>query len=537
MHDAPTLAAGALPEGLPPRQHFGYRLALTVLVGLVPVVAFAGFLAWHELGVQRDELEQALTLRARLLSQQVDSELDQSIAALRTLSISPALAAEDPRALRDGLVPALSSHPNWLALSLVEPRSGQIVASTLAPPGARLPVSRSAEIVRTLARTREPQIGFNLPSAESLHKGVLIGIFVPVRRGEEVAFALGAALAPAIIQRLFASQGLPPEWLAVVTDQDGRVVARTRDPETYVGRRATDEFLTKLQGRESGIVASTTLEGETVYTAFQRSARTGWLTLAAVDRSTLDGLRRRSFWALFLTGSLSLFLTATATLLVHHGTMQRRLDRARRTADERQALLVREMHHRVKNTLATVQALISSSARSAKTVEEFREAIVSRIAALAKTHMLLTSNERGGAFLEDVLRTELEPFDDPGASRINLSGPPVGLPAEIALAFGLAIHELTTNAVKYGALSLPGGRVLVRWKLNESGASRRLSFEWVEEDGPPVTPSDRQGFGMLLLERVLGRQLQGEVRIDLGPAGLRVSVEAPLPDADDGKAS
>ncbi len=205
--------------------------------------------------------------------------------------------------------------------------------------------------------------------------------------------------------------------------------------------------------------------------------------------------------------------------------------REQKEAAERQHLMTRELHHRVKNTLATVQAVISATARRAKTPQEFYQAVSDRIVSLARTHTLLVNDAWGGATVGDLFRSELAPYGDEPGGRITLDGPPVLLSSELALALGMAAHELTTNAAKYGSLSLPDGRVEVRWSLLE-GQENCLILHWTESDGPPVQPPTRQGFGSVLLERVLGRQLKGKVEVEYAPEGLRVHLEAPLAHQD-----
>jgi two-component sensor histidine kinase len=198
----------------------------------------------------------------------------------------------------------------------------------------------------------------------------------------------------------------------------------------------------------------------------------------------------------------------------------------RKEGEERQQLMTRELHHRVKNTLATVQAVISATARRAETIGEFYQSVTDRIVSLAKTHTLLVNNTWGGATVRDLLEGELAPYADGSNRRILLDGPDVHLSSEIALALGMAAHELTTNAAKYGSLSLPDGRVEVRWRLSDDGTS--IVFEWFEHDGPPVQEPSRKGFGSLLLERVLGSRLKGDVTVEYAPEGLRLRMKAPL---------
>ncbi|SFU72077.1 PAS domain S-box-containing protein [Methylobacterium sp. 174MFSha1.1] len=206
----------------------------------------------------------------------------------------------------------------------------------------------------------------------------------------------------------------------------------------------------------------------------------------------------------------------------------------RRLAEERQSLLIRELHHRVKNTLATVQAIVGSTARTASSIDSFYEAFVGRIMSLAHTHSVLTEDVWQTASLRGLLENELRPYADGEmragtGGRVELDGPAVDLASEIAVPIGMAIHELTTNAAKYGALSNRAGRVRIRWSV-EPGADRpRLRFHWQESGGPLVAPPTRQGFGSRLLQRVLTTQVQAEVATDYAPGGLVLTMLAPLP--------
>jgi PAS domain S-box-containing protein len=201
----------------------------------------------------------------------------------------------------------------------------------------------------------------------------------------------------------------------------------------------------------------------------------------------------------------------------------------RKQVEERQSLLIRELHHRVKNTLATVQAIVGSTARTSSTIDEFYSAFVGRIVSLAHTHSLLTEDEWQTVALRKLLADELRPYDE-GGRRVALSGPDVELTSDLAVPIGMAIHELTTNAAKHGALSRRGGRVEVRWDVAMGGDGiRRLDLHWLERDGPPVEPPTKQGFGSRLLRRVLTTQLGANIKIAFEPEGLRLRIVAPLP--------
>lgn len=200
----------------------------------------------------------------------------------------------------------------------------------------------------------------------------------------------------------------------------------------------------------------------------------------------------------------------------------------RKHAEEQQALLVRELHHRVKNTLATVQAIMGSTARSVDNIEDFKTAIFGRIQSLAKTHLLLADDVKAVEFA-DILRSELDAFDSGIGGRITLQGPEVPLTSQIAVPLGIAIHELTTNAAKHGALSVYGGKVEVTWSVTIDATRRTLKFDWVESGGPPVKEPAREGFGSRLLDFVLPGQIQARTRIEYAPEGVRVHCSVPIP--------
>jgi two-component sensor histidine kinase len=151
-----------------------------------------------------------------------------------------------------------------------------------------------------------------------------------------------------------------------------------------------------------------------------------------------------------------------------------------------------------------------------------------RLHGLSKTHDLLTNSQWQGALLEDVLKNELEPYQDSMQHRIRLRGPKINLQPNAVLALGLAVHELATNAVKYGSLSVPDGKVHVMWAVTAGPNPPALLVEWVESGGPPVKKPERQGFGSKLIQRGLAQQLGGEIKLDFAPSGARCVVTFPI---------
>jgi len=204
----------------------------------------------------------------------------------------------------------------------------------------------------------------------------------------------------------------------------------------------------------------------------------------------------------------------------------------RKLAEERQRLLLNELNHRVKNTLATVQSIARQTLRAAPNGALYRDAFESRLMALSKTHNLLTDQKWAGASLHAILAMELTPHAggrEGGGSRFSLeSARDIRLNPKAAVALGMAVHELATNALKYGALSSSAGQVTVKARVVDAEAERRLILEWTESGGPSVAKPTRRGFGGRLLEQGLAGELAGEVRLTYDPGGLCCTMDLPM---------
>ena len=198
-------------------------------------------------------------------------------------------------------------------------------------------------------------------------------------------------------------------------------------------------------------------------------------------------------------------------------------------AREQQKLLIDELNHRVKNTLATVQSIAMQTARSHADPASFAEAFQARLMALAHTHDLLTRSHWEGAELHEILKHETEAH---GETRVLLNGPRVALGPAASLSLGMIFHELATNAAKFGALSVAGGRVLVDWSVNDAGA---LVLEWREIDGPKIDPPDRRGFGTRLIERSARHDLAGEAELGYPETGAWARITIPLQQDGNGR--
>jgi PAS domain S-box-containing protein len=201
-------------------------------------------------------------------------------------------------------------------------------------------------------------------------------------------------------------------------------------------------------------------------------------------------------------------------------------------AEEHLILLIHELNHRVKNTLATVQSIAVQSLRGldGPEAEAARGAFEARLLALARVHDVLTRESWDGAEMSAVVADAIRPLDVGGdaPSRFRVEGPPLRLPPRLALSMAMALHELGTNAVKYGALSNEDGTISIQWAVRRKDETQ-LFLCWKESGGPPVKKPTRTGFGSRLIERSLARELAGEVNLIYEPTGVVCTIEAPVP--------
>lgn len=201
---------------------------------------------------------------------------------------------------------------------------------------------------------------------------------------------------------------------------------------------------------------------------------------------------------------------------------------ARLRAEEQQVTLNLELSHRLKNTLTMVQAIVTQTLRNASDVGTAKDALIARLIALSKAHDILLTGKGESADVREVIRGALELHDDLQSGRFTLVGPTLRTSEKAALPLALMIHELATNAAKYGALSTPDGRVRITWGLEDQPGEQTVQLTWQEQGGPPVTPPSRTGFGSRLIERGLAGGAGGEVRTIYAPDGLVCTLVAPL---------
>jgi two-component sensor histidine kinase/CheY-like chemotaxis protein len=262
------------------------------------------------------------------------------------------------------------------------------------------------------------------------------------------------------------------------------------------------------------------LETKQMIAEIQDMVGLGALTIAPLAKSAASDTD-------FLTaenGSLRLLLAQAAIdaklLLAQAGIEAKE----REAANRLQKLILEELHHRIKNTLATVSAIASQSLRTATSIEHGQQAIDGRLLALGRVHDLLMQVSWASSSLADTIRRATEPYDSRSGGRFLINGPDIGITSGAVIALAMTFNELCTNTTKFGALSVPGGRVEIAWTIEDE---HRFELTWTEIDGPVVAKPTRRSFGTRMMG-ALGQQLHGEVNLAYEPTGFIYSLNVPL---------
>jgi PAS domain S-box-containing protein len=255
------------------------------------------------------------------------------------------------------------------------------------------------------------------------------------------------------------------------------------------------------------------------------------LVEAALEDSSdrdLEICYRRKDGSLFLAALLTSPVRDGSGAVVQHFTSLVDLTRQRKEQDHCK-MLIDELNHRVKNTLSTVQSVVGQVLRNTTDPELIRESIESRLFALSRSHDLLALESWQGAWLYDLTKAALEPFEsgDSRGERFAITGENIRLCPKATLALGIAFHELATNAVRYGALSNQTGSISLMWKVELRPEADRLILHWQEKGGPPVTPPIRKGFGARVIERGLTHELEGAVHLEYPTEGVVCTISIP----------
>lgn len=524
-------------------------LSLTVLV---PQVLLGALVAWRYTSEQQSSLEQAANSIVRERAASLDRELEGVIGALQALATSPLIDQNDLIGLRGQAVQMLRFRGTAVVM---RDRNGKHIINTLQPLEAPALTSTDPDLLANDAVIFEKKT----PAISNLYIGAVthqpfVNVGVPVIRDGEVRYVLAIAIAPATFTETILRE-TPEGWIGVILDRKMLVIARSVEQARFIGQSTPHPMRDHFQGDRGSFYGGRTLDGQPVFTAYQKSALAGWTLTFAIPEKILNAPLRELWRALLLMSLFAVFLSLLGAFL--YGRILRRgLNMLARSArrvgredfapevptavlemdevikllamadadlkrkDAHQRTLLHELDHRVKNTLAVIQSLVTQSVRGSTSLEHFRDAIIGRVMALARSHEVLSAANWKDPELADVAGAVLARE----AERIHCEGDRVSLAPRVVVAFAQIFNELLANAEKHGALSRADGRVTLTWRVEGTN----LHILWMETSSEPPAVAALKGLGTTIVRICVERQLGGSCDFTVAPEGLRFAATIPL---------
>jgi two-component sensor histidine kinase len=555
------------------------RLYILVLVSVIPALAiqlYGSIVSYRE---REAQVHQEVLRLAEYVSGELDRIIEANRAVLIAISQAPSVMAQIEPTCSAYIRAVNKKYPAFVGFSL-EDKLGRVRCFS-GLPSADLAWSQQTDLsessffkeaktsghftvspVITFYGTNKPVLPLSLPYSNKAGK---------------FAGVISSAIDLEWLNNYFATKPLPPGGIISVADRNGTVLLRVPLLPNTVGRtQVQDDLRWIMTEPRPGTTEATSQDGKARIFGFIPLAATskGLLVAVGAGKDTAlvatRGAAVRDIALLFLTLCLALLAAAAGGRVFIQqpvaalaktarrwrdgkfmtraavpdekseiGQLAATFNRMAEALEEReqelkmavrhQQLLINELNHRVKNTLATVQAIAQQTLHGDSSVKEATQTFTERIIALARAHDVLTQENWAGADVSNIVMTIVGAHCGAGSSRLRTLGPEVRLNAKHALALSMAFHELCTNAMKYGALSNSIGYLDIRWSIETAEGEAFLIIHWQEGDGPATHPPKRRGFGMLLIEEALAQDLGGAVKIDFRPSGVVCTIKALLP--------
>jgi two-component sensor histidine kinase len=542
------------PEASPRGRPIAVYLVLFGLAVALPALLFSAYLLYRFEDISRVSATRVAQDTAASIRDIVDRELAAMVTTLKVLSTSGFLKSGDLAAFHARASDALEGTGNFVILA---DTAGRQLLNTRAPYGSALGVISDLATVDNALKDQGVYVSDIFYG--SVAKRYVFNVALPVTldTGERVVLVMtrNAESLSAILSQL----KLEPGWTGTLVDRNDMVVASTGGEE--VGKPAA--FLGSGPAADVPLTPVTVpgAKGDTVV-AVRRSFESGWRAAASVPAMVIEAPLWSSLNLLLAAGGVLLVLTGLLALLFA-GVVSRPMHRLagqaralgrgealadlaspvrevnevsrtlvaaaaeRKRSEDQVRFLMRELSHRAKNQLAVVVAMARRTAERSEGIADFERVFSERLMALARSTDLLVNQNWRGVALAELVDAHLMPFAASNKSRLMVEGPHADLAPDAAQSIGLALHELATNASKYGALSVPAGKVTIRW-LYLDGDRRRLRIEWSESGGPPVAEPTRTGFGSIVIQRTVAQSLGGEVTHEYRPGGVFWAIEIPV---------
>jgi two-component sensor histidine kinase len=519
---------------------YGFAIAL-------PLVLMLGTLLLETASSEREQSRQQLVRALSTLTDTLDRDIDRRVTILETLATSEAVKQRNWPALYEQAKSALQGR----AYVILVDASGRQLVNTYVPYGQEPLTTGDPQTIRRIAESKRPVVS-NLFTSLVVKRPV-INISIPVFEAGEFRYVLSLGLLPEDLALLLREQNLPANWIALIWDADNIILARSRANEQFVGQAIPAQM--RPRAGDPTVVRTTNLDGEDVLYATSHSRLSDWGVGIHVPVQFLERSSHITFWltaaalgAIILAVGLGIVfarelmqplvsasnaalalgrgdtINITPSRLSEANTFNEALHSAQKELEQRrndEQILIRELQHRTNNLLTVIQSIAHSTFSDAASLKDARTTFEGRLQALARVNRELTSSNWSSVNLDDIVRFTMEPY----AARININGIPVKLNAKHAQNMTLAVHELATNALKYGALSNSSGTINVSWRPS-SLSTDLIDFRWQEKDGPSVAAPTRKGFGTSLL-----RAAFSDIKLDYSPTGLICEFQVTTADA------
>lgn len=485
------------------------RLPLLVAGTMLPLILFAAGLVYVKHERDREAAFDRVLETVKSSQLVLDTEVQGITLALEVLADSRALQNDDLSGFRNNAATFLRRYPTS-TISLADRNGGQVL-NTGIPAGQPLPPRANLESIEAVFRTGQPAYS-NLFTG-SVTKQRIVTVSVPVMRDGQVVYEMGFNPPLEMFQHIIQRQRPSDDWTMSIFDRTGTNLARAPNPQQTIGLQASPTLLPALLAETEGKLPTYSLEDVELLTAFTRSPLTGWTVAAGISVATLTAPLWRE---LAITAAVGLLLLSVG--LAFAIGMAARIARG----EMLHGLLINELNHRVKNTLATVQSIASQTFRSSVKTGDARRKFEARLSSLGRAHNILSEEKWESAEVSEIVVSVLEPYAPTDPARLRVSGPAARLAPSPALMLSMVLHELATNAAKYGALANGSGRIVVEW---QQLAGNRLRLTWKENGGPPAQPGDRKGFGTLLIEEAFSAQVGGSATLHYTAEGAVCTLE------------
>ncbi|OQP84685.1 histidine kinase [Rhizobium rhizosphaerae] len=549
------------PERAPPwqvgrrmrvRRPLVVYLAALLMVAIIPSFIFSLFILKRSADNQDEVVSQLLRASTTSVSRVVEREIDTMLTTLKVLAALHRPGDTDFKAFYDRSVSALAGTGTHL---LIVDRNYRQLFNTRVRYGAPLPPVADPSSVDQAFRSGTTVVS-NVFFGRTAGRWVF-NVYLPLGdNGTSTEWVMALTRDAEDLARVVGHGALSSGWNAAVLDSTGRVIASS----DATMRPGTAFFLQIVPGPEAGL-GSARYKGVDYRTVTEFSVTSGWRVVAWARQSDVDARVVKSFLWLSLGGMLFAGLALVGSMAIARMLSQgvrglaedaRRLGAGEPVAPRRHRIteleavsealgaaaearakaegeihfLMREVAHRSKNQLTVIQSMLNQSVHAQGTAQDFAETFRRRLAGLARSTDLMIAHAAQGVDMGELARNQLQPFVPEEAGRVVIEGPPLRLDTQASQTLGMALHELATNATKYGALANSHGRVRLSWTLDET----ELHLVWRESgvDLPAETTPPRRGFGTMVLERMLGMSLDARLKRERHADGIEWQVTIPL---------